>query len=154
MSVSLKGKRVTISTTIDENGFDNNSIDISNCDTDRSMNSDHFVQWRERTAFGPPKKFGRSRRIFIFVDNATWHNELTGSTKPAKPWRQDQVQTSLREHNIDFNIDLKKGELLQLAFDNMPRKEYKVNLKNKMFSVEILRLSVKHCSLNTIELGW
>ena len=85
----------------------------------------------------------------------TWHNELTDSTKlPKCSWRNDQVQIWLREHNITFNIDLKKSELLQLVFDNLPQKEYKVDLKAKMFDVEILRLPVKHCSLNSIELAW
>ena len=51
-------------------------------------------------------------------------------------WRKNQVQTCLREHNIDFNIDLQKSELHQLAFVNLPRKEYKVDLKAKMFDVE------------------
>ena len=70
-------------------------------------------------------------------------------------WRKYQVQTCLREHKIDFNIDLKKNELLQLAFVNLPQKEYKVDLmKVKMFDVEILRLPIEHCSLNPIELAW
>ena len=69
-------------------------------------------------------------------------------------WRKDQVQTRLREHNIDFNIELKKSELLQLAFVNLPQKEYKVDLKAKTFDVEISRLAIKHCSLNPIELVW
>ena len=106
---------------IDENGFDNDSIDIFNCDNNHSMNSDYFVQWIERAAFGLRKKFGPSRRVLIVIDNATRHNEFTDSTKPPKcSWRKDQVQTCLREHNIDFNIDLKKSELLQLAFVNLP----------------------------------
>ena len=131
---------------MDENGFDNDSIDIYDCATDHSMNSDHFVQWTKRAAFGLQKKFGPSCRIPIVIDNATGHNELTDSTKPSKySWRKDQVQTCLREHNIDFNIDLKKRELLQLAFVNLPRKEYKLDLKAKTFDVEILRLAMKHC---------
>ena len=140
---------------IDENRFDKDSIDIFDYDTDHFMNSDHFVHWIERAAFGLRKKFGPSRRICIVVDNATWHNELTDSTKLRKcSWRKDQSQTWLREHNIDFNINLKKSELLQLAFVNLPRKEYKVDLKAKAFDVEILRLAIKHCSLNPIELAW
>ena len=69
-------------------------------------------------------------------------------------WRKDQVQTCLREHSIDFNIALQKSELPQLAFVNLPRKEYKVDFKAKTFDVEILRLVIKHCSLNPIELAW
>ena len=114
---------MAISAMIDENGFLNNSIDIFDCDTNHPMNSDHFVQWIEGAAFGLRKKFGSSRRISIVMDNAPGHNELTDSTKPPKfSWRKDQVQTCLREHNIDFNIDLKKSELLQLAFVNLPPK--------------------------------
>ena len=140
---------------IDENGFDNDSIDIYGCATDHSMNSDHFVQQIEGATFGLRKKFGPSHRIPIVIDNATGHNELTDSTKPPKcSWRKDQIQTCLREYNIDFNIDLKKSELLQLVLVNLPRKEYKVDLKAKTFDVGILRLAIKHYSLNPIELAW
>ena len=140
---------------IDEHGFDKDSFDIFDCDTNHAMNSDHFVQWIELAGFGLRKKFGPSGRIPIVIDNATGHNELTDSTKPAKcSWSKDQVQTCLHEHNIDFNIDLKKSELLQLAFVNLPRKEYKVDLKAKTLDVEISRLAIKHCSLNPIELVW
>ena len=145
---------MAISAMIDENRLDNGSIDIFDSDTDRPMNSDHFVQWIERAAFSLRKKFGPSRRICIVVDNATRHNELTDSKEPVKSRRKDHVQTSLREHNIDFNTDLKKNELLQLAFDNLPQKEYEVHLKAKMFGVETLRLAIKHCPLNPIELAW
>ena len=140
---------------IDENGFDNNSIAIFDCDTDHSMNSDHFIQRIEGAVFGLRKKFGSSCRIPIVIDNVTGHHELTDSTKPPKcSWRKYQVQTCLCEHEIDFNINLQKSELLQLAFVNLTRKEYKVDLKAKMFDVEISRLPIKHCSLSPIEFAW
>ena len=133
---------------IDESGFDNDSIDIFDCDTNHSMNSAHFLQWIERAAVSLQKKSGTSCRMYIIIDNATIHNKLTNSTQPPnRSWRKDQVQAWLREHNVDFNNDLKKSELLQLAFDNLPRKEYKVNLKAKMFVVEILKVPVKHYSI-------
>ena len=145
---------MAIGAMIDENGFDNDSIDIYDCTTDHSMNSDHFIQQIEAATFGLRKKFGPSGRIPIVIDNATEHNKLTDSTKASKcSWRKNQVQTCLHERNIDFNIDLKKNELLQLTFVNLPRKEYKVDLKVKTFDVEILRLAIKHCSLNPIELA-
>ena len=151
----MKGKRAAFSAMIDEHGFNKGSVDIFDCDTDHSMNSDHFIQRIEDAVFGLRKKSGPSRRIPIVIDNGAGHNEFTDSTKPPKcSWRKDQVQTCLREHNIDFNIDLQKSELLQLAFVNLPRKEYKVDLmKAKMFDVEILRLPIKHCSFNPIELA-
>ena len=110
---------MAISAMMNESGFDNDSIDIYDCATDHLMNSDHFTQQIEGATFGLLKKFGPSGRIPIVIDNATGHNELTDSTKlPKCSWRKDLVQTRFREHNIDFNIDLKKSELLQLAFVN------------------------------------
>ena len=80
---------MAISAMIDENRLDNGSIDIFDSDTDRPMNSDYFVQWIERAAFGLRKKFGPSRRIYIVVDNATLHNELTDSTEAVRSRRKD-----------------------------------------------------------------
>ena len=69
---------------IDENGFDNDSIDIYDCATDHSMNLDHFIQPTEGATFCLRKKFRPSGRISIVIDNATEHNKLTDSTKPPK----------------------------------------------------------------------
>ena len=65
---------------IAENRFDNDSIDIFDCDTDHSTNSYHFKRCIGRAAFGLRKKIWSSRRICIIIDNTTWRNELTDST--------------------------------------------------------------------------
>jgi hypothetical protein len=149
------GKRVAISAMIDENGFDYASIDVFECDADHSMNSLHFIGWMEHAAFNLRKKFGPDRRICIVIDNAPWHNQLTDETKPPqRSWRKHKVEDWLREHRIDFDDNLKKSELLQLAFSNLPSKEFKVDVVAKQFDVEILRLPVKHCSLNPVEYAW
>ena len=81
---------------MDENEFDNDSIGVYDCAPDHSMNSDHFIQHIEGATFGLRKKFGPSGRILIVIDNATEHNKLTDSTKPATcSSRKDQVQTCL-----------------------------------------------------------
>ena len=52
---------------------------------------------------------GPNRRIAIVIDNATWHSELTESTKPAKrSMRKDQIIEWLENHRIDFDSTLKK----------------------------------------------
>ena len=140
---------------IDENGFDYDSIDVFECDADHSMNSRHFVNWMERAAFNLRKSFGPNRRICIVIDNATWHNELTDETKPPKrSWRKLEVEAWLREHRIEFDVDFKKSELLDRAFNDLPPRKFKVDEVAKKFDVEILRLPINHCSLNPIELPW
>lgn len=140
---------------MDTNGFDYDSIDIFECDADHSMNSAHFISWMERTAYALRKKFGPDRRLSIVIDNATWHNELTNETKPPKrSWRKSDVQTWLREHRLHYDLEMKKAELLNIAFTNLPPKKYKVDVVAKTFGVEIIRLPIKHCSLNPIELAW
>ena len=63
-----------------ENRFDNDLIDIFDCDIDHSTSSYHFKRWIGRAAFGLRKKIWPSRRIWIIIDNTTWRNELTDST--------------------------------------------------------------------------
>ena len=70
---------------------------------------------------------GPSRRIAVVIDNATWHSELTESTKPAKrSMRKNQIIEWLQNHDIEFDPTLKKSELLEIASENKPRKKYKV----------------------------
>ena len=149
------GKRIAISAMINENGFGLSSIYIFDCDSDNSMNSDHFIEWIKRAASELRHKFGQASRICIIIDNATWHSELTDDTKPPKhAWCKEQIQKWLENQNIKFNPVFKKVELTQLAFSNLPSKRYKVDEAAKLFNVEILRLPIKHCLLNPMELAW
>ena len=43
---------------------------------------------------------------------------------------------------------------MELAFANVPPKRYVTNTIARAFDVEVLRLPIKHCVLNPIELAW
>ena len=89
------------------------------------------------------------------IDNATWHNELSDEAKPPKrSWRRVQIEKWLDQHEVKFHDSMKKSQLLELAFRNLPPKKFKTNEAAAEFNVEILRLPIKHCTLNPIELAW
>jgi hypothetical protein len=150
-----KGKRLAISAMINENGFHKESVDIFTCDEDHSMNSIHFINWVEKAASHLRFLHGPTARIAIIIDNATWHNELIDEAKPPKrSWRKDQLQQWLDEHMLKYDANLKKAELLEIAFSHVPPKRYKTNAAANLFNVELVRLPIKHCVLNPIELAW
>jgi hypothetical protein len=152
-----KGKRLAISAMISEasGGFHRPSVDVWTCDVDHSMNSERFISWIDKTAEQLRTAHGPAPRICIIIDNATWHNELVDTAKPPKrSWRKDQLQKWLDEHRIQWNPEFKKAELLELAFNHLPPKRYKTNDAARYHNVEILRLPIKHCILNPIELAW
>ncbi|CAF1503163.1 unnamed protein product [Didymodactylos carnosus] len=47
-----------------------------------------------------------------------------------------------------------QAELVELAVAYAPEKKFKVDEAAKEFKVEMLRLPIKHCVLNLIELAW
>ena len=47
-----------------------------------------------------------------------------------------------------------KFELIQLAFSQLPPIQYIVDEIVNKYDIEIVRIPVKHCVLNPIELGW
>ncbi|CAF0765486.1 unnamed protein product [Rotaria sordida] len=57
---------------------------------------------------------------------------------------------SFNEHESS----LTKVELLEIAVKCAPSRRYKVDEAAKRFDVKILRLSVRHCVLNLVELAW
>jgi transposase len=46
------------------------------------------------------------------------------------------------------------AELLELAFAHLPTRRYKTNEAAEYYNVQIIRLPIKHCVLNPIELAW
>ncbi|CAF4145912.1 unnamed protein product [Rotaria sp. Silwood2] len=149
------GTRLGISAMIDKNGFHLPSVDIFDCSKDHSMTSSYFSEWIKKAAFRLREDNGPSQRIAIAIDNATWHSELTESTKPAKrSMRKNQIIEWLQNHDIEFDPTLKKSELLEIASENKPRKKHKIDEVAQEFDVQIVRLPVRHCSLNPMELAW
>ncbi|CAF2783812.1 unnamed protein product [Rotaria sp. Silwood2] len=47
-----------------------------------------------------------------------------------------------------------KAELLDIAIKNLPEKRYETDEAVKKYNVDILRLPIKHCLLNPVELAW
>jgi hypothetical protein len=63
----------------------------------------------------------------LVIDNATWHSELTENSKPfRRMMRKDRRIDWLENDELQFDSTLKKSELLEIAFNNKTRKEYKV----------------------------
>lgn len=150
-----KGQRLGITAMINEHGFDTESFEIFTCDEEHSMNSVTFIKWIRKAASYLRRRHPEPIRICIVIDNATWHNELCDDVKPPKrSWRKAQVEKWLDEHKIKFDVSMKKAQLLELSFANVPPKKFKTNEAAAEFNVEILRLPVKHCTLNPIELAW
>ena len=84
------------------NGFHLPAVDIFKCAQDHAMDGEHFVEWISRTSLFLRKEHGNmklllgtittqslktlgaSAHIYVIIDNATWHNQLTEHTKPRK----------------------------------------------------------------------
>ncbi|CAF4105460.1 unnamed protein product [Rotaria sordida] len=47
-----------------------------------------------------------------------------------------------------------KAELMQLVFTHLPPNEFIVDKVASKYNIETVRIPVKHCVLNPIELGW
>ncbi|CAF3860153.1 unnamed protein product [Rotaria sordida] len=119
------------------------------------MDSMHFMHWIRQTYSKLRKEFGNAPSITIIIDNASWHREGTDDTKPSRrSWRKQMIANWLDDHHILYDNDISKAELLELAYENLPRKKYKVDEEAKMYRINILRLPMGHCTLNPIELAW
>ncbi|CAF3961507.1 unnamed protein product [Rotaria sordida] len=97
---------------------------------------DGYGKGRIRTNQGK----GKAPAITIIIDNATWHCELTDDTKPPlRSWRKQMIADWLQDHNISYAKDISKAELLELAFENLSDKKYKVEEEAKQYRINILR---------------
>jgi transposase len=83
------------------------------------------------------------------------HNVLCDDAKPPqRAWTKYKLQQWLTRKGFAWDAKMSKAELLELALSNVPPKRYVTNTIAQAFDVEILRLPVKHCTLNPIELAW
>jgi hypothetical protein len=90
---------------------------------------------------------------------------------PKRAWRKELITEWLKRHRVSVPTKATKAELLELAFNNLPRKRYVVDEAAGKYDVDILRsvfalpniypfyesifsLPVKHCIFNPIELAW
>ncbi|CAF3026156.1 unnamed protein product, partial [Rotaria sp. Silwood2] len=71
-----------------------------------------------------------------------------------RSWCKNDIQKWLEDHNLKFNDDAVKAELLKLVLKNATPKEFKTNVAAAQFSIEIVFLPYRHSTLNPIELFW
>ncbi|CAF2766409.1 unnamed protein product [Rotaria sp. Silwood2] len=67
---------------------------------------------------------------------------------------KNQIRQWLIDHSVPFIDQYSKSELLELSYAYAPEKEYIVDETAKQFDIEIIRLPVRHCILNPIEICW
>ena len=91
----------------------------------------------------------------VVLDNAPYHNARTDDSRnPTTSWKKVDIQTWLSDHNIQFEQTMLKPELLEIAARHKVLPVYKTDVlaarANK--DIKVLRLPVRHCELNPIEL--
>jgi len=119
------------------------------------MDSNHFVAWMDSTASTLRSEHRKAANIAIIIDNATWHNKLTPESEPPKrAWKKQLIADWLTKRKIKFETYMTKAELIQLAFSQLPPKQYIVDKIANKYDIEIVRIPVKNCVLNPVELAW
>ena len=112
------------------------------------MNSDHFLEWFEKTLIP-----NLNPRSVIVMDNAPYHNILTKETKPVtNAMKKDEIIKWMNERKIAFEPESTKPEILQIAKQHTPPKKYVSDEIAAKYGHVVLRLPVKHCELNPIEI--
>jgi hypothetical protein len=139
---------------LSKDGIHESTVDIWETSKEHNMTSARFVNWVFEAA-GTLRAENGNSKICIIVDNAPWHNELTEETKmPKRAWVKAQVVQWLNDHQVPYLDIYTKAELLELADAYAPKKAFKTDVAAAKFDVDILRLPVRHCVLNPIELAW
>ncbi|CAF1519134.1 unnamed protein product [Rotaria sordida] len=151
----LKRHRLCISAMLGQHEFHLPTIDIFKCDSEHSMDGNHFVDWISRSSSFLRQEHGPHAKISIIIDNAPWHNQIIEETKaPKRFWNKQKIIDWLDSHEITHSTTATKAELLQDAIRNAPRKKYVVDEAAKVYDVDIVQLPAKHCTLNPVELAW
>jgi transposase len=148
------GPRLAISAMLSKDGIHERTVDVWETSKEHNMTSARFVNWIAEAA-GTLRAENGSSKICIIIDNAPWHNELTEETKmPKRAWVRARVIQWLEDHQVPYLDVYTKAELLELANAYSPRKIFKTDEAAAKFDVDILRLPIRHCVLNPIELAW
>ena len=122
------GQRLAISGLISLKGFHLRSLDIFKCDEVHNMDSDHFAQWIKNISEILRSEHGKNAKLVIIIDNATWHNQLTTESQPPKrSWKKSILQEWLTTRKIKYDTFMTEAELLELAFENLPPRQYVVD---------------------------
>ncbi|KAL5007367.1 hypothetical protein ScPMuIL_016173 [Solemya velum] len=112
------------------------------------MNSKHFLDWFTNTlmpALDSPS--------VIVMDNAPYHNTKTKeSAFPKTCSTKGDICTWLTQRGVTYHHNEIKAELLQRVKIHKPPQMYETDAIAMEHGHEVLRLPVRHCELNPIEL--
>ena len=154
MQIFLLDQRLAISALISIKGFHLKSLDIFKSNELRNMDFEHFSQWIQSISQTLRSEHGKNGRIVIIIDNATWHNRLiTESQSPTRSWKKSLLVEWLTTEKVKYETFMTKAELLELAFKNLPLREYLVDKIAAKSDIQILRIPTKHCVLNLAEVA-
>lgn len=112
------------------------------------MNFENFNKWTKEKLL--PNLPARS---LIDMDNAAYHS-VQEDRKPTMASTKAVMQVWLQRHDVEFDLSLRKCDLLPLIKQHGAENVYKIDEVLKAAGHEVLRLPPYHPDLNPIELVW
>ena len=113
------------------------------------MNTTHYLEWFEDKLL---RNLGNTPSVVV-LDNAPYHNARTAESRnPTTSWRKEDIQAWLTKNKITFEASMLKAELLEIAGRHRLDPVYETDVLAKAQGHRVLRLPVRHCELNPIEL--
>lgn len=153
-TIPSRGKRIVVLHCGSEDGWVDGALLLSsknlkdcNVDYHDNMTSDMFEEWFRELI---PKLH---RNSVIVLDNASYHSRQiqkvpnTSSTKAT-------IQKFLLEHDLFYEDNYTKGQLLEVLRTGDFKKQYHIDEQAKTRGLTVLRLPPYHCIFNPIELIW
>lgn len=90
----------------------------------------------------------------IVMDNIPLHSVVKEMT-PTTAWKNNEIQDYLTKNNIEWSLDMLKGELLELAIIPKPQSvQYELDELAQLMGHTVLRIPPNHYEFNPIELIW
>jgi diketogulonate reductase-like aldo/keto reductase len=81
----------------------------------------------------------------MIIDTAPLHNQLTEDTiSSERTWRKELIIRWFISHNVIVPVKATKPELIELAFNNLPKKRYVIDEIAKENDVDITRFVRTH----------
>lgn len=112
------------------------------------MNAETFIKWVTEKLIP-----NLEEPSLVIMDNASYHSTEI-EKQPTSSWTRPAIVTWLQKHNIPFEAQLLKPELLYIAKCNKKAKTYVVDELLRENGHEVLRLPPYHCHFNAIEMIW
>ena len=148
-----KGERLVIVHAGGKKGFVPNALEVWNAKSNKGdyhneMNGEMFLKWYTEKLLA-----NLQEKSVIIMDNASYHS-MQSEKNPTSSSRKADIQNWLRSHNIEFDNDMLRPQLLALAKAHKPPPKYVIDTLTRENGHEVLRLPPYHPDLNPIELIW